>query len=174
MDKIEGNVLTLLDEMEAFVARTEHSNAIDYACNECVIELQNQPGLEMTWRAVMPQLELTGSLKAVNSLWVFAFAPHGESDTHRHSNSTQYTRSWRGSGVLRIGNPESAVAVQLPPPEAERLQGEQWTIIPTGVFHRAIANEHGWCVVSFQTAPANELQDEPIEGTSSPYIKPGF
>ena len=164
----------LLDEMEAFVALTEHSTAIDYACNECVAELQNEPGLEMTWRAVMPQLELTGSMNAVHSLWVFAFAPHGESDTHRHSNSTQYTRSWRGNGVLRIGNPESAAVVQLPLPEGEGPQSEQWTVIPAGVFHRAIANEHGWCVVSFQSAPANELQDEPIEGTSSPYIKPGF
>jgi hypothetical protein len=163
--------LTLLKEMEEFVSRSEHSRAIDYACNECEKELQNRPGLEMTWRAVLPQLELTGSMKAVHSLWVFAFAPSAESDTHRHSNSTQYTRSWRGSGVLRIGNPDSAVEVQLPPPEGEGPQREQWSIIPSGIFHRAIASEHGWCVVSFQTAPADELQDEPFEGPSSHYIK---
>ena len=163
--------MTLLDEMEEFVSRAEHSAAIDSACDECEKELENRPGVEETWRAVVPQLDLTGSLKAVGSLWVFAFAPHGESDTHRHSNSTQYTRSWRGNGVLRIGSPDSSVEVRLPPSEGEMTQREQWSIIPSRVFHRAIAREHGWCVVSFQTAPAAQLQNEPFEGTSSHYIK---
>ncbi len=38
--QVEGAVVTLLDEMNEFVARAEHSQAIDDACNDCERELR--------------------------------------------------------------------------------------------------------------------------------------
>ena len=41
---------------------------------------------------------------------------------------------------------------------------------PSGTFHQAIAGDAGWCVVSFQTVPAEELQDEEYSGATHHYI----
>ncbi len=152
--------------MQELVNDANYYHAIEQACDECEQELLAQPGLSMTYRLVIPQLELEGEAASLRSLWVFAFAPNGVSDIHKHSNSTQYTRSWRGGGSLRIGDPASPVEISLPPRKPE----QQWVTIPPGVFHQGVAFETGWCVVSFHTVPGAELQDEPYEGESHHYI----
>ncbi len=159
----------LLSTLEEFVNEPRHRAVIEQACDDCEAELRDQPGLDMTWRAAIPELRLTGAASSLRSLWVFAFAPNGESDIHRHSNSTQYTRVWRGRGRLMIGEPERAAAALSPQSKPEEPD-QPWTVIPPGVFHQAIADAEGWCVVSFQTVPAAELRDEPDEGEARPYL----
>jgi quercetin dioxygenase-like cupin family protein len=155
--------------MQELVNDANYHHAIEQACDECERELRAQSGLSMTYRLVIPQLELEGEAASLRSVWVFAFAPNGVSDIHKHSNSTQYTRSWRGGGRLRIGDPARAVEVNLPPAEPCEEE-QQWVVIPPGVFHQAVAFETGWCVVSFQTVPGAELQDEPYEGEPHHYM----
>ena len=156
--------------LQEFVNEPQHRAAIDRACDECEAELRASPASEMTYRVVFQELKLTGEMAALSSLWVFTFAPNGVSDIHKHSNSTQYTRAWRGKGWMRVGDPDRPVEVPLPPVLGNDETEWQWTVIPSGVFHQAIAGASGWCVVSFQTAPAIELQDEPYDGESHYYI----
>jgi hypothetical protein len=160
----------MLEAMQEFVNQSQTRAAIERACDECEAELRAGSALEMSYRVVIPELELTGELAGMRSLWVFGFAPAGKSDIHKHSNSTQYTRAWRGKGAMRIGDPERAVDVALPPESEAGAAERQWSLIPTGVFHQGVAGESGWCVVSFQTAPATQLQDEPYEGESHFYL----
>ncbi|HWQ32320.1 MAG TPA: hypothetical protein VNQ79_05515 [Blastocatellia bacterium] len=138
--------------------------AIEQACDACEAELQARPEVGMTWRVVFPRLELSGIASVSGSLWVFAFAPHGRSEIHKHSNSTQYTRAWRGQGTMRIGDPAQPADIYLP-----RAAEPDWVVIPMGVFHEAVAGADGWCVVSFQTVPAAELQEEPVAGAARHY-----
>jgi hypothetical protein len=159
----------LFQAIDQYVSEAPHREAIEQACDACEAELRARPGLPMTWRLVASALRLTGTAASLNSLWVFAFSPGGESETHKHSNSTQYTRSWRGRGRLRIGEPETAVVLSLPPLET-REAGQKWAVLPAGVFHQAIASDDGWCVVSFQTAAADDLQEELYSGVILPYL----
>jgi hypothetical protein len=162
---------SILPALQEFVDQPLHRAAIEQACDECAAELRARPALEMTYRVVIPELKLTGEMAALRSLWVFAFTPGGESDIHKHSNSTQYTRAWRGEGSIRIGEPEHPDEVQLPPSLLEGLTEQEWIVIPIGTFHQAAAGAGGWCVISFQTAPAGELQDEPYDGEPHYYIE---
>ncbi len=155
--------------MQELVNDASYHRAIEQACDECEAELRAQPELSMTYRLVIPQLELEGEASSLRSVWVFAFAPNGASDIHKHSNSTQFTRAWRGGGCLRIGDPARAVEIRLPPTAACEPE-QQWVVIPAGVFHQGVAFETGWCVVSFQTVAGAELQDEPYEGEPHYYI----
>jgi quercetin dioxygenase-like cupin family protein len=160
----------ILQAMQEYVSEPHHRAAIEEACAECEAELRRQPELGMAYRVVAPLLELAGPAASLRSLWVFAFTPRGESDTHRHSNSTQYTRAWRGQGRLRIGDPDRASEVILGPPGAEPDPAQDWVVIPPGTFHHAVAGEAGWCVVSFHTVPAAQLQDEPFSGAPHYYL----
>ncbi len=162
---------SILPAIQKLADEPQYRAAIERACDECEAELRARPGLEMTYRVVMPELKMPGEMAALRSLWVFAFAPGGESDIHKHSNSTQYTHTWRGKGSLRIGEPEHPNEVQLPSSLDEGVTEREWIVIPTGTFHQAVAGAGGWCVISFQTAPATELQDEPYDGEPHYYIE---
>jgi hypothetical protein len=71
---------------------------------------------------------------------------------------------------MRVGGPEHSHDVVLPPQLSADDIEPQWTMISRGVFHQGVATSDGWCVVSFQTAPAAELQDEPYEGEPHFYL----
>ncbi len=159
----------LLHTMQQYVNRSENIAAIEQAWTECEADLRTQAGLEMAYRAVVPRLELAHA-DATFSLWVFAFASHGESDKHRHSNSTQITCTWRGQGRLQIGDMENLQEIVLPLQLPERDPKQNWTVIPPKVFHHAQAEANGWAVVSFQTVPAEELQNEPYLGEAQHYL----
>lgn len=159
----------LLRSMQFYVTQPENAATIEQAWAECENDLRTQPGLQMAYRAAVPKLELPDT-STMFSLWVFAFAPNGESDTHKHSNSTQITCTWRGSGRLRIGDPAQAIEVVPPSPSIEQNPEGNWAVIPSSVFHHAKAAATGWSVVSFQTVPAEELQNEPYAGEARYYL----
>lgn len=160
----------LLHSMQQYVNRPENMAAIEQAWAECEADLRAQAGLEMAYRAVVPRLELANA-EATFSLWVFAFAPNGESDIHKHSNSTQITCTWRGQGRLRIGEPANAIETVLLLQSPERDPKQNWVVIPPKVFHHAQAAASGWMVVSFQTVPAQELQNESYLGEAQHYLR---
>jgi hypothetical protein len=160
----------ILPAIQKFVDDPQHRAAIERVCDECEAELRARPALEMTYRVVFPELKLTGEMAALRSLWVFAFAPEGESDIHKHSNSTQYTTAWRGKGSMRISEPEHPSEITLTQSSDAGMTEWKWIEIPPGVFHHAVAGAEGWCVISFQTVPATELQDEPYRGEPQYYI----
>ena len=162
---------TLVQAMEEYVCQPAQRLAIEQACEDCERELLACSESKMAWRVVDADLQLAGPAAALRSLWVFAFSPDGKSETHKHSNSTQYTRSWRGSGYLQVGAPDQARTLFLPSkplPEA----AQNWVILTPGSFHQARAGDKGWCVVSFHTVAAAELQEEAFTGTSQSYIRP--
>lgn len=160
----------LLHTMQQYVNRSENMAAIEQAWTACQADLHTQAGLQMAYRAVVPRLELTNA-DPTFSLWVFAFAPNGESDIHKHSNSTQITCTWRGRGRLRIGDPGAAIEFCPPLPSPADNPAGNWAIIPPAVFHHAQAEADGWAVVSFQTVPAQELQNEPYIGAATHYLR---
>jgi len=161
---------TLLTFIRDYLNHPDQRAAIALRCAECESELRDHPHLEMTYRVVSSELELSGPGAPMKSLWVFAFRPGGESDLHKHSNSTQYSCTWTGLGKFRVGDPATAREITLTAQSTDHDPTQDWLVIPPATFHHAIASNEGWCVVSFHTVGAAELQDEPLDGTAQPYV----
>jgi len=157
----------ILEFIRDYIDRPENRSEIERFCADCESELAGHPDLEMTYRLVSDDLDLPSSASALKSLWVFAFRPNGESDIHKHSNSTQYTLTRSGLGTMRIGNPETRRADHLLHPFATE---SDLAIIPPGTYHHAVASDEGWQVVSFHTVLSSQLLDEPFDGIPHPYV----
>ena len=96
----------------------------------------------------------------IQSAWVFVLRAGANTGAERHPNSHQRMMSFEGSGVLQIGEPgkwQSNVLVSDPDAPLER----RWISIPPNVWHRPVIDAAAdWVVVSFHTAPAEELIEE--------------
>ena len=160
----------ILRSIRNYINHPNQRIAIDQLCAECESELRDNPNLGMAYRVVSPELVLSGPGSPMKSLWVFAFKPGGESDIHKHSNSTQYSCTWKGRGNFRVGDPHNAREISLIEQSTNNDPHTDWLVIAPGTFHHAIASEEGWSVVSFHTVPARALQDEPFEGEAHHYV----
>ena len=58
---------SLLQTVEDYTSNSENIALIEQACDDCEAELRERSGLEMTWRAVVPALEMTGMARRVVS-----------------------------------------------------------------------------------------------------------
>jgi hypothetical protein len=169
---MESNIISL---MRAYLSEGGNKAAIEQAVADCEAELR--AGQTVAYRAAIPDIQIPGPGSLLRSLWVFAFAPHAASEIHRHSNSTQYTATWRGDGTLMLGPPDDVSEIALREAESDDVDasagadGSSWVTIPAGVFHQATAGEEGWVVISFHTVPGDELQEEPLRGAAHYYSR---
>src|SRR6185295_18786614 len=129
----------LLRALQLYVNEPQHRALIEQVCDECEAELQASPGLGMTYRVAIRGLAMAGTAGELRSLWVFAFAPRGASDLHKHSNSMQVTCAWRGQGRVLIGDPARPVTVCLSQSIGNHQAAQNWAVIPPGTFHQAVA-----------------------------------
>ncbi len=96
---------------------------------------------------------------SIRSSWVFIVRAHAESGAERHPNSHQYMMSYRGSGDLQVMTGEKWDS-NLLVSDLGKERESRWVSIPPYTWHQAVAPKENWVVVSFHTAPENELIEE--------------
>ena len=120
----------------------------------------------MSWEAFPLEILAATLPPEIQSAWVFILRAGADTGAERHPNSHQRMMSFEGSGDLQTGAPgkwQSNVLVSDPGAPLER----RWISIPTNVWHRPIINAAAdWAVVSFHTAPAEELIEERPDDSS--------
>src|SRR5947207_2604911 len=128
--------------IQQYINQPEQKISIEQLYAECGIELGQNEGQGMAYRVISGDLNFTGAGSVMKSLWLFAFRPNGESDIHKHSNSTQYTCTWSGLGAMRLGSPANAKNNVLSGQSIGHDPASDWIIIPPGTYHQAIAGDN--------------------------------
>lgn len=95
----------------------------------------------------------------IASSWVFALRADCTSGAERHPNSTQRFISYRGSADMQLWNGQSWTSNVLSS-EADAPFERRWLSIPRNVWHKPVMGTGNWVVVSFHTAPDDELIEE--------------
>jgi len=119
----------------------------------------------MAW-ATIPLEIYKGKLpQGIRSSWVFLLKEglNSGAEHHRHPNSYQRVRSWRGTGDLQVwieDHWQSHILLD----DFHAKTEDQWASIPPNVWHQAVAPaEQHWIVISFHTAAADELIEESLD-----------
>jgi hypothetical protein len=122
-------------------------------------KLQDNPGDLLAWQAIPLDRYPTGLPEAIRSSWVFVLRANVATGAERHPNSHQRMMSYRGRGDFQTQLAGKWCSHQLRSDPAATLD-ERWISIPPGVWHQGVVSSENWAVVSFHTAPEDELIEE--------------
>ncbi len=170
----ESPLLEILDT----IVGSEEIRAQIYPIVERVrTELARNKKAQMTWEPI-PLTIYGGALPSgIRSSWVFVLRAGATTGAERHPNSHQRMMSFEGAGDLQVrarhgtslsirrtgladGGKvqwQSNFLVSDPDAPLER----RWISIPRNVWHQVVVPEGpDWVVVSFHTAPPEELIEE--------------
>lgn len=156
MDRKEKKFLTILDNA------VHHETVLillDNAAAEAESELENSTDSIMAWRSIPLDVYSTDLPEEVRSSWVFILRKNTVTGTERHPNSCQRMMSFRGKGDIQTKHGDEWKSHFLKNDLSLPVE-ERWISIPENVWHQAVTSEDNWVVVSFQTAPPEELIEE--------------
>jgi len=152
----EQKTLLILDKI---VKQKSASAAIDSLIPKVEQKLAADPEAILAWEPI-PLDTYGGKLPdIIRSSWVFVIRAQSESGAERHPNSHQYMMSYRGSGDLQIKAGKRWESNLLISDSGEGM-GSRWVSIPPHTWHQAVTSKENWTVVSFHTAPEDELIEE--------------
>src|SRR6266478_3784329 len=155
---------SLLERLDAIVERVRTALA------------RNQKA-QMTWEPI-PLTIYGGALPSeIRSSWVFVLRAGATTGAERHPNSHQRMMSFEGAGDLQVrarhGTSPSIRRTGLADGSEVQWQSNflmsdsdvplerRWISIPRNVWHQVVVPEGpDWVVVSFHTAPPEELIEE--------------
>jgi len=151
---------TRLESLDAILRSEEVRRHIRPIVERVRTELARRKEASMTWEPIPLTVFDRGLAREIQSAWVFVLRAGADTGAERHPNSHQRMMSFEGSGDLQTvehGKWQSNVLISDPDAPLER----RWISIPTNVWHRPVINaKTDWAVVSFHTAPAEELIEE--------------
>jgi hypothetical protein len=157
MTKEERSRLEALDTALRSDSVREHIRPVVVRVRE---QLARRKDVLMSWEPFPLDVLATTLPPEIRSAWVFVLRAGADTGAERHPNSHQRMMSFEGSGDLQTvehGKWQSNVLISDPDAPLER----RWISIPTNVWHRPVINaKTDWAVVSFHTAPAEELIEE--------------
>jgi pyridoxamine 5'-phosphate oxidase len=148
-----------LEALEQAVRDGERAGSLEAIAGQLTERLAGDPSATMAWEALPAGFFGDGLPADVASSWIFVLRPGVDTGPERHPNSRQRTASFRGRGDLRVsrgGRWESHVLSA----EATAPLERRWVSIPASTWHRVVVGPEPWAVVSFHTAPAEELIEE--------------
>lgn len=152
----ERRIVALLGGLVRRAAVRAH---IDAAVSRLERRLASDPGARMAWETVPLALFDPGLPETIRSIWVFTLRGGVATGAERHPNSHQRTLSWLGAGdlqTMRDGRWRSHRLVS----DADAPAARRWISIPPNTWHQVIVRGGHWTVLSFHTAPADELVEE--------------
>ncbi len=167
----------LLEWLDAIVRSGVVRARIDPIARRVAQRLARDPTPPMAWEPV-PLAAFGGPLPPIRSSWVFALRAGAATGAERHPNSHQRLVSYQGAGDLQTGGPGRWRSNPLVS-DGEAALEERWISVPPNVWHQAVVGSEDWVVVSFHTAPAEELVEERPDGSSAGrprqrlYLAPG-
>jgi hypothetical protein len=165
MDSHERSILQSLDallELEGVRA------AIDRIVERIDEKLSQDKAAVMAWEPIPLAVYGTSAPSFIQSSWVFILRKGATTGAERHPNSIQRMMSYRGTGDMQTGGSGRWLSHHLvPDPNADF--DSRWLSIPINVWHQCVVPDAAnWVVVSFHTAPAEDLIEErPDEHDSS-------
>jgi hypothetical protein len=152
----EKRTLSLLEQL---VRRPAVRASIDEAIVRLERLLRADSGAQMSWETLPLSLFDPGLPESIRSSWVFMLRAGVVTGAERHPNSHQRTLSYRGTGDLQTrqeGRWRSHALVSDPGAPIEK----RWVSIPVNTWHQVVVPGGHWTVVSFHTAPSEQLIEE--------------
>jgi len=152
----EKRTLTALDRL---LRRAAVRASIDAAIGPLERRLLADTGAQMAWETVPLSLYDPGLPGTIRSSWIFILRSGAVTGAERHPNSHQRTLSYRGAGDLMTmerGRWRNHALVSDPGAPLET----RWVSIRANIWHQVVVRDAHWVVVSFHTAPADQLIEE--------------
>jgi len=163
MDKQELKILQILDA----IAKQESVRAmIDSVVLRVERRLTQDFGALLAWEPV-PLATYGGKLpNTIRSSWVFVLRAQSNTGAERHPNSRQRMMSYRGSADLQILTSERWCSNPLVSDSEVQIES-RWISISPNIWHQAVVPKENWAVLSFHTAPEDELIEERPDTTDT-------
>lgn len=163
MKKSSQKILLILDEI---VKRESVKAVIDSLVPRVEQKLKKDSEALLAWEPVPLDAYGKGLPSRIRSSWVFVVRAQAKSGAERHPNSHQYMMSYRGSGDLQVKTGERWDSNLLVSDQGLGIESK-WVSIPPYTWHQAVASKENWIVVSFHTAPEEELIEERPDPTDT-------
>ncbi len=156
MDPAERLLLEALDDvLRSHTVRAQIGPVIERVAEK----LARGRRASMAWEPIPLSVYDGGLPPVIRSSWVFILRAGAVTGAERHPNSHQRMMSYQGTGDLQTGGDGHWQSNLLGSAGSARLE-ERWVSVPPKVWHQAVVPSHDWVVVSFHTAPADELIEE--------------
>ncbi len=156
MEEKTKKILLILDEI---VKRESVKAAIDSIVPRVEQKLKKDSEALLAWGPVPLATYGEDLPNMIRSSWVFIVRAQSESGAERHPNSHQYMMSFRGAGDLQVMTGKKWDSNLLISDPGKGIES-RWVSIPPYTWHQAVAPKENWAVVSFHTAPEDELIEE--------------
>jgi hypothetical protein len=162
-----------LEGLDAVVRSNELRAKIKPVVERVCAALVQKLEAVMTWEPISLETFRQKLPPEIRSGWVFVLRAGADTGAERHPNSHQRMMTLQGTGDMRVralhdelstgptSSPwQSNVLVSEPSASLER----RWISIPPNVWHRPVVGKDAdWVVVSFHTAPPEELIEEKLD-----------
>jgi steroid delta-isomerase-like uncharacterized protein len=158
---------SLLEALDAVLGSHAVRARIDPIIKRVAQELAQDRTAPMAWEPIPLSIYGNSLPTVIQSSWVFILRAGGATGAERHPNSHQRMMSYLGTGDLQTGGEGLWQSHSLVSAESTGLE-QRWMSIPPNVWHQAVVIEdEDWVVVSFHTAPADELVEERPDAADS-------
>jgi hypothetical protein len=155
MEKREKILLSDLDEC---IGAAKSQAVIKEAVAKAESELREEPAKSGAFVQIPLALFGEDLPEGIKSCRVFVLRGNTQSKTERHPNSTQRVLSLKGEGEIRIFEERFRTASLRS--EGYAPMEERWVAVGPNVWHQPAAGAKNWAVLTFHTAPVEELVDE--------------
>ncbi len=149
----------ILQSLDEIVRRESVRAVIDSLVPRVEQKLEKDSEALLAWEPVPLDTYGEGLPDMIRSSWVFIVRAQAESGAERHPNSHQYMMSYKGSGDLQVMTDKKWDSNLLVSDPEEGIES-RWVSIPPYTWHQAVSSKENWVVVSFHTAPEDELIEE--------------
>ena len=163
MKKSSQKILLILDDI---VSQESVKALIDSLVPRVEQKLKKDSEALLAWEPVPLDTYGKGLPDTIRSSWVFIVRAQAESGAERHPNSHQYMMSYKGSGDFQAMNGEKWES-NLLVSDPEKGIESRWVSVPPYTWHQAVTSKENWIVVSFHTAPEEELIEERPDPTDT-------
>ncbi len=149
----------ILQSLDEIVSRESVRAVIDSLVPRVEQKLEKDSEALLAWEPVPLDTYGEDLPDMIRSSWVFIVRAQAESGAERHPNSHQYMMSYKGSGDLQVMTDKKWDSNLLVSDPEEGIES-RWVSIPPYTWHQAVSSKENWVVVSFHTAPEDELIEE--------------
>jgi hypothetical protein len=152
----------ILEALDAAIRAPRVSAKLAAVADEVSQELARHPEARLAWRTV--PLDIFERLPGeIASSWIFVLRADCTSGAERHPDSIQRFMSYRGSADMQTWDGAkwvSHILTSVPDGGNQQALQDRWLSIPANTWHRPVMGPRDWAVVSFHTAPDDQLIEE--------------
>lgn len=144
-------------------------SAIQIANDEVEVELFRDASLKGASRPIPLSLFGPKVPAGVKSCRLVTLRAHTPFDREMHPNSTQYVRSFAGSGEIRVRQSRGTWKANRLDSESDSTLDQRWHSVQAGCWHQPVpTGGKTWIVLGFHSASEQELKDVLIPADQEP------